>query len=69
MNDNPFFPFTLNRKYLTRTRIYFRLGTEQELQNWWNFWHTPDLSGRLEGHAQNTQRFIKTVTNFTVELN
>jgi len=34
MNDKPFSPFTLNRKDLTRTRIYLRSGAEQDLQNW-----------------------------------
>jgi len=37
MIDKPFFPFTLNRKHLTRTRMYLHFGAEQDLQNWWHF--------------------------------
>jgi hypothetical protein len=69
MNDEPFFPFTLNRKRLTRTRIYLHFGAEQDLQNWWNFWHKSDMGGSLEGHVQNTHWFIKTVTDFTTKVN
>ena len=42
MIDKPFFPFTLNRKHLTRPRRYLHFGAEQDLQNWWNFWHKSD---------------------------
>jgi hypothetical protein len=69
MNDTPFFPFLLNRKHLTKTRIYLHFGTEQDLQNWWNFWYKSDLGGRLEGRVQDKHWLIKNVTNFTAEVN